>query len=162
MNYSEKVCAWVFVLLVLCLFLAVVTPPLYGEDVQTSPPSEPSTTSESLIQTQQPQGLLQMWSEYDRQFKTSMLNLDQFLDQVEAFGISFESLPGFMTHLVDSYRASELARIQERAASDKAIESERRDAQAARQRATVLTWVAIIAGVFAAAGWGAFGVSAAF
>ena len=139
----------------LALFLSA--PAMLGAEDPGTPKSPPSTYEWPTLKqepTQLPPELMKRWREYDQQFNSSMLTLEQFLDQVEAFGISFESLPGFMTHLVDSYRASELARIQERAASDKALETALREAQSARQRAERWKLGAIIAGALAAVGWG--------
>lgn len=99
----------------LALLLSASAIPLASAQTPLSSPPQsydwPTLSPEPTPPTPE---LMQRWSEYDRQFKSSMLSLDQFLDQVEAFGISFESLPGFMTHLADSLKESEEARINER------------------------------------------------
>ena len=98
-------------------------------DTSTPPENSPPYFEEQKNgQMTLPPELLQKWNEYDQQYKTSMLSLEQFLDQVEALGINFESLPGFMTHLVDSYKNLEAERLQERAAYQQELNTQRRKA----------------------------------
>ena len=98
-------------------------------DTSTPPENSPPYFEEQKNgQMTLPPELLQKWNEYDQQYKTSMLSLEQFLDQVEALGINFESLPGFMTHLVDSYKNLEAERLQERAAYQQELKTQRRKA----------------------------------
>ena len=113
----------------------------------------------SQEQTPLTPGLMQRWSEYDQQFNSSMLTLDQFLDQVEAFGINFESLPGFITHLENSLRDSEGARMTEREQSRQALAlAIDRGARAERSR-DLWRYGALGAGLIALAGWVAFAAS---
>lgn len=49
--------------------------------------------------------------------------MDQFLDQVEAYGISFEELPQFLTLSIDLYSQSETARAAEKEAAKKALQA---------------------------------------
>lgn len=114
------------VLWFLLLFCSVLPLAMGQEEIpEYLPMSESSKTQENQPMPL-PSELVQRWNEYDQQYKDSMLSLEQFLDQVEAFGIKFEDLPGFMTLLVNSYEASEKAREQERQISQEAIKTEHR------------------------------------
>lgn len=82
-------------------------------------PSASPTIEQKLLQL--PPEFWKKWSEYSSALSTLALSLEEFLDQVEAFGISFEELPSFIQHLIDTYETSEAARLREREAADAAI-----------------------------------------
>ncbi|MGD9938605.1 MAG: hypothetical protein AB7T74_02265 [Clostridia bacterium] len=111
--------AWVLVLLLLCMGLVstraegqeMPSLPLSGSDSESSPSSMPSTEPKVI---DLPPEFWQSWETFKTEFQAFSLSLETYLDQVEAYGISFEELPAFMTHLTESYKASESARMIER------------------------------------------------
>lgn len=91
-----------------------------------------------------------------------MTSLDLFLSRVEAFGISFETLPGFIEHLENLLSESEAARLAEREEARKAHQAALDREARAERAATIWRYGAIGAGVLAVAGWAAFAVSMIF
>ena len=85
--------------------------PLSGSASESSPSSMPSTEPKVI---DLPPEFWQSWETFKTEFQAFSLSLETYLDQVEAYGISFEELPAFMTHLTESYKASESARMIER------------------------------------------------
>ena len=118
----------VVLLLLLLLFMALVMAwglepetrslPLSGSGLGNLQSSIPITESKAI---ELPPEFWQSWEIFKLEFQGFSLSLETFLDQVEAFGISFEELPAFLTHLTESYKASETARLEEREAADASI-----------------------------------------
>ena len=138
------------------LLLGPVMPWVFAQETPSSPSSSESSPTLSPEPTSSTSELMRLWNEYDQQFKSSMLTLEQFLDQVEAFGISFESLPGFMTHLADSLKASEEARLSERKIAADALDLAVRKGADAEKRADFWKYTTFAASGVALAGWIAF------
>lgn len=84
-----------------------------------SSPSTSPTIERKLLQL--PPEFWMKWDDYSSALSTLALSLEEFLDQVEAFGISFEELPSFIQHLIDTYEISEAARLRESEAADAVI-----------------------------------------
>jgi hypothetical protein len=141
--------------LALLLFLAPAILWADGPETLSSPPSAsdlenlPSTSptiEQKLLQL--PPEFWKKWDEYSSALSTLALSLEGFLDQVEAFGISFEELPSFIQHLIDTYEISEAASLREREAAAAAVVQ----AEQARDRWRTGTVMAAGAAVGALAG----------
>jgi conjugal transfer/entry exclusion protein len=112
-NHDDSSQWWLAVLLGLLLLFVVRTtsaqdqpnPDInlnYSESM-TNTPQDSASLSEQ-IQSLQPQ-----WILFKEAFQNFAGSLEQFLDQVEAFGISFEELPAylmFLTTSLDNYSAA--------------------------------------------------------
>ncbi len=88
--------------------------PLSSPTLSEEPPKSPIEWRQQLVT---------LWNEYDSEFQNSILSLDAFLAQVEAFGISYEDLPKYIEFLESSYNQSETARITEQEAAEKALQA---------------------------------------
>ena len=142
----------------LCVFylLAAALLPAHGQSTSgessllSGQPQE--TTSSSLTLTQPPGSLLQLWTQFSEKYQDFSLSLEQFLDQVEAFGISFEDLPLYLEFLTSSYEESERMR-KELVESLKEEEKRAEEEEASRK-----WWRAgfVAAAVCGAVGWASF------
>ena len=110
-NQDDSSHWWLLFLFALLVLFSVRT--VSGQEMDTEEP-KPSTSQSSLTPTSEPQSptdwqaqLLTLWTQYDQEFQTSMGSLDEFLSQVEAYGISFEDLPKYIEFLESSFKASE-------------------------------------------------------
>lgn len=131
----------------------------YGQLMNTEsfqPNDQPlETTNSSPSLTPPPNDLLQLWTEFSAKYQAFNLSLEQFLDQVEAFGINFEDLPLYLEFLTTSYAESEASRkalVDALAAETKRSEEER--VVGGRWRT-----VAVVAAGVGVAGWVAFAFS---
>lgn len=116
-------------LLLLFFLLLGLAGTAWGQETPKPSMSESLQTSESDGQSKsdtysgldqpvmQPQSeLMQTWQQFKTEFQDFTLSLEEYFNQVEAFGINFEDLPLFLTFLTDSLSRSEAARLDEREA----------------------------------------------
>ena len=97
---------WLVLLFALLLLCGVRT--LSAQE--TPSPATPSNSSASMTSTQESSPSLNVsmaslqpqWVLFRERFQDFKGSLEQFLDQVEAFGISFEDLPLYLTFLTSS------------------------------------------------------------
>jgi hypothetical protein len=154
--------AWLslVVFFALALFLVPATSWAEGLDplssqpfasVLENSPVDSSTIEQKLLQL--PPEFWQKWNEYSSALSTLAMSLEEFLDQVEAFGISFEELPSFIQHLIDTYETSEAAHLREREAA--AAEIYQAEQARDRWRAVSLTAAGAAVGGLAAGPVGA-------
>ena len=115
-----------------CCFLLVYIMPVITQDADNSNntmmPLSQQSASDGLIKngissdsdqkpSVPPNRLLETWPKFRSEFRGFTLNMDQFLDQVEAFGINFEDLPVYLTFLTVSLSNLEKARLAEQQAA---------------------------------------------
>ena len=80
--------------------------------------SKSGTSLSSEAPSNEPENKLNgTWQKFKQKYLDFTMSLEEYLDQVEAFGISFEDLPLYLTFLETSLKASEEARARERAES---------------------------------------------
>lgn len=114
-------------LLLLFFLLLGLSGAAWGQETPKPSTSEYSQTSESdgqnrsdsysessLPVTEPPSSLLQTWLPFKIGYQGFTVSLEEYFNQVEAFGINFEDLPLFLTFLTDSLQKSETARLEER------------------------------------------------
>ena len=142
----------------LCAFylLAAALLPAHGQSTSGElgqPSGQPQeTTSSSSTLTPPPESLLQLWTQFSEKYQDFSLSLEQFLDQVEAFGISFEDLPLYLEFLTSSFEESE--RIRKELVESLKAEEKRAEEGEANGRWWRAGFVA--AAVCGAVGWAAF------
>lgn len=142
----------------LCFLALLLSAPatLAAEDpaTQTSPPSEPSTTSGQQSPTPSWSNLDQLLTTLEAEAKLSSSESAELLIELKNSQTEASALQRSLALSEQSLTALEQSTQAERQAAVKALETALREAQAARQRAERWKLGAIIAGALAAVGWG--------
>ncbi len=108
--------------------------PLSSQSSGNDSDRSPSSSSKVAWQpTALPESIVELWSQFRAEYPSFRLNLESFLDQVEAFGISLEDLPAFLSYSISSFENSEAARMIEREEAEaKIVEAIMRGVEADR------------------------------
>ena len=127
---------------------------------QSTSPSSPTPISEPQSQLDWRTKLVELWTTYDQAYYASATSLDQFLSQVEALGISYEALPGYITwletslkDLQESHKAELLLIVNDKAVVEDELAGE-------KTKSMILAWALGASGGAAILGWIFYAASA--
>jgi len=141
---------WLLVLFLLVLLFTARTISAQEQSVPSGSQLSQQSSLEQATPSKALASIVPLWNQFKPQYLGLAVNLEAYLDQVEAFGISFEQLPQLLTLSIDLYNQSEADREAERKLAALKLIKEQTERQKAERAKNTWRGIAITCAVGAA------------